>query len=254
MGARQAKGEIAVANYDEDALTMAIDAAMAASASPRRRSTAPSSPAPAPLRRKADGQRAGHRLRLPRAIFSADFAGSARSGVSALLAALRAVQSNARNVLVAAADVRVAAPRASSRACSATPPRSALPSAAPASSPSWSTSLRSPRVHLPHWRTDAQRTLQVAGGKFSNDFGYGRDLGAAIRLLLERQKLEPRAIHRVALGSPDARASADLAKQARLRSQDAAGGVAAGRHRLHQQRRAAAAAGARPRRGRSRQG
>src|SRR5262249_58222359 len=48
---------------------------------------------------------------LPRAIFTADFGGSVRAGVSATLAAVRAVQAGAAPaVLVAAADVRLAAP------------------------------------------------------------------------------------------------------------------------------------------------
>jgi uncharacterized OB-fold protein len=62
------------------------------------------------------------------------------------------------------------------------------------------------------WRTDAQRTVQVAGGRFSNTYGYGRDVGAAVRALLERQRLEPKAVDLLALYSPDARAAADLAK------------------------------------------
>ena len=77
------------------------------------------------------------------------------------------------------------------------------------------------------WRTDAQRTVQVAGGRFSNTYGYGRDLGAAIRALLERQRLEPQG---------DRSAGAVLARRARrgrpgevarLRPEDAAGRVAA---------------------------
>jgi len=62
------------------------------------------------------------------------------------------------------------------------------------------------------WRTDVQRTLQVTGGRFSNTYGYGRDVGAAIKALLERQHLDAKAIDALALYSPDARAAADLAK------------------------------------------
>lgn len=212
-GAKQAQGEIAVANYDEDALTMAIDAAMACLGEP-----APAvdgaffASTSAPYAEKQMASVLATACDLPRAIFTADFAGSARSGVSALLAALRAVQADARTVLVAAADVRVAAPESELEgvlgdgAAALTVGRhdviAELVDAA---------SIAEEFTYL--WRTDAQRTLQVAGGRFSNDFGYGRDLGAAIRLILERQHLEPAAIQRLALGSPEARAGADLAKQ-----------------------------------------
>lgn len=212
-GTKQAKGEIAVANYDEDALTMAIDAAMACLGEP---------PAPvdgaffasasAPYAEKQMASVLATACDLPRAISTADFAGSARSGVSALLAALRAVQADARQVLVAAADVRIAAPESElegvlgDAAAACTVGRDDVIAELVDSA-----SIAEEFTY--HWRTDVQRTVQVAGGKFSNDFGYGRDLGAAIRLVLERQGLEPKAIHRLALGSPDARASADLAKQ-----------------------------------------
>ena len=212
-GAKQAKGEIAVANYDEDALTMAIDAAMACLGDP---------PAPvagayfastsAPYAEKQMASVLATACDLPRAIFTADFAGSARSGVSALLAALRAAQAGAGQVLVAAADVRLAAPDSELEgvfgdgAAALTVGREGVIAELVDVA-----SIAEEFTY--HWRTDAQRTVQVAGGRFSNDFGYGRDLGAAIRALLERQQLEPKAIHRLALGSPDARASADLAKQ-----------------------------------------
>jgi 3-hydroxy-3-methylglutaryl CoA synthase len=212
-GTRQAKGEIAVANYDEDALTMAIDAAMACLGEPPVAvDGAFFASTSAPYAEKQMASVLATACDLPRAISTADFAGSARSGVSALLAALRAVQADARQVLVAAAEVRVAAPESElegvlgDAAAACTVGRDGIIA-------ELVDSASIAEAFTYHWRTDVQRTVQVAGGKFSNDFGYGRDLAAAIRLVLERQRLEPKAIHRLALGSPDARASADLARQ-----------------------------------------
>src|SRR5438876_210014 len=75
-GARQPAGEIAVANYDEDALTLAIDAAMSCLGEP---------PAPvggvyvattsAPYAEKQLAAVLATACDLPRAIFSADFGG-----------------------------------------------------------------------------------------------------------------------------------------------------------------------------------
>src|SRR5262249_52966522 len=62
------------------------------------------------------------------------------------------------------------------------------------------------------WRIDTARTVQMSGGRFSTTYGYGRDLGQAIRTLLERRGLQAKDIHRLALYSPELRASADLAK------------------------------------------
>jgi 3-hydroxy-3-methylglutaryl CoA synthase len=148
---------------------------------------------------------------LPRALFSADFGGSVRSGVSALLAALRAVQAGAAHaVLVAAADVRLAQPESElegvfgdGAAALTVADRDVIAEFVDAASIS--------EAFTYHWRTDAQRAVQVAGGKFSNTYGYGRDLGAAIEAVLARQQLAPAAIHKLALYSPDARAATDLA-------------------------------------------
>ena len=62
------------------------------------------------------------------------------------------------------------------------------------------------------WRTDTARAVQMSGGRFSTTYGYGRDLGQAVRSVLERRGLQPNDIHRLALYSPEPRASADLAK------------------------------------------
>jgi 3-hydroxy-3-methylglutaryl CoA synthase len=113
-GTRQTKGEIAVANYDEDSLTMAIDAAMDCLGEPAASvdgvyfaSTS------SPYGEKQVSSIIATACDLPRRVFSADFAGSTRAGVSATLAALRAVQAGAaRDVLVTAADVRLAQPEA----------------------------------------------------------------------------------------------------------------------------------------------
>jgi len=212
-GTRQAKGEVAVANYDEDALTMACDAAI---------SCLGDQPAPvdgayfasvsAPYGEKQIASVLATVCDLPRALFSADFAGSTRAGLSATLAALRVVQSvAAHTVLVAAADVRTAAPEnelegvlGDAAAALTVGDGDVIAEFVDAAS------IADEFTHF--WRTDVQRTVQMAGGRFASDFGYGRDLGAAIRTILERQRLEPQAIQRVALASPDARAAADLAK------------------------------------------
>jgi 3-hydroxy-3-methylglutaryl CoA synthase len=212
-GTRQPKGEIAVANYDEDALTLAIDAAMSCLGDP---------PAPiggvyvattsAPYAEKQLASVLATACDLPRAIFTADFAGSARAGVSATLAAVRAVQAGAAPaVLVAAADVRLAAPESELEGVLGDA-AAALTIADHDVIAEFIDAASIAEEFTYFWRTDAQRTLQVAGGRFSNTYGYNRDVGAAIRTLLERQRLEPKAIDALALYSPDARAATDLAK------------------------------------------
>src|SRR5262245_18843358 len=199
-GARQPKGEVAVANYDEDALTLAIEAAMSCLGDPPTPvSGAYVATTSAPYAEKQLASVLATACDLPRAIFTADFAGSARAGVSATLAALRAVQAGAApSVLVAAADVRIAGPESElegvlgdGAAALTIADHDVIAEFVDAAS------VAEEFTHT--WRTDTQRAVQVAGGRFANTYGYGRDLGAAIRALLERQRLEPKAIDALAL-------------------------------------------------------
>lgn len=211
-GARQPKGSIAVANYDEDALTLAIEAATSCLGErPPAIGGVYVASTSAPYAEKQLASVLATACDLPREIFTADFTGSVRAGLSAILAGLRAVQAGATAaVLVAAADVRVAAPESElegvlgdGAAAVLVGDQEVIAELVDAAS------IAEEFTYI--WRTDAQRTVQVAGGRFSNVYGYGRDLGAAIRTVLERQRLEPRAIAHVALAAPDQRAAAELA-------------------------------------------
>ena len=212
-GAKQPAGEIAVANYDEDSLTMAVEAAMACLGDP----PGPvggvySASTSSPYWEKQVSSFVATACDLPRAIFSADFAGSARAGVSAALAAIRAVQAGAsERVLVTAADARLAQPEGElegmlgdGAAAVAIANRDVVAEFVDAAS------VAEEFTYV--WRTDTSRMVQVSGGRFSNQYGYERDLGEAIRTVLDRQGLKPGDINRVALYSPDARAANDLAK------------------------------------------
>jgi 3-hydroxy-3-methylglutaryl CoA synthase len=212
-GTRQPAGEVAVANYDEDAMTMAVEAASGCLGDPPPRvdgvyfaSTS------SPYWEKQMASFVATASDLPRAIFSADFAGSARAGVSAMLAAIRSVQAGAaERVLVTASDARQAPPEGELEgvlgdgAAALTIVRDDVIAEFVDAA-----SVSEEFTYL--WRTDASRSVEVAGGRFSNQYGYERDLKPAIRALLERQKLQPADIAHVALYSPDARAAADLAK------------------------------------------
>lgn len=214
-GTPQQAGEIAVANYDEDALTMATDAALgcmgdgnvAALEGLYFASTT------SPYREKQVASVVATACDLSRRTQTADFSGSVRAGTSALLAAVNAVRAGALNdVLVTAADTRQAAPESEMEGL--------LGDAAAAvrigregvlAEVVGVASVSEEFTHL--WRTDSERFLQAFPGKFSNTFGYAKDLGEAIRALLETHRLQPNAVAKLALYSPEPRAASDLAKE-----------------------------------------
>jgi len=214
-GTSQPGGEITVANYDEDALTMATEAALQCvpDGSGAALDALYFASTSSPYREKQVASVIATACDLPRRLQTADFTGSVRAGVSALLAAAHAVKAGAhREVLVAAADARLAAPESELEGLVGDAGAALRIGAADVIAELVGTaSVSEEFTHL--WRTDGERFLQGFTGKFSNTFGYARDLGEAIRALLAAQRLQPQAIARVVLYSPDARAAAELAKE-----------------------------------------
>jgi 3-hydroxy-3-methylglutaryl CoA synthase len=212
-GTKQPPGEVAVANYDEDALTLAVEAAMECLGdSPPPVGGVHFASASAPYWEKQMASVLATACDLPRAIFAADYAGSARAGVSALLGALRTVQADGADaVLVAAADVRVAEPESDLEGLIGDGAGAALVANRDVVAEFVdAASVAEQFTYV--WRIDTARTVQASAGKFATTYGYSRDLGEAIRRLLERQQVAPAAVARVALGGPDARAPVELAR------------------------------------------
>jgi 3-hydroxy-3-methylglutaryl CoA synthase len=216
-GSSQPAGEIAVANYDEDALTMGTEAALQCFGDGMPQADALYfASTSAPYAEKQVASVIATACDLPRKVQTADFTGSVRAGMSALLAAVNAVRAGARqDVVVVAADNRTAAPESELEGL--------LGDAAGVLRVGGDgvlaeivdvASVSEEFTHL--WRMGSEKFLEAFPGKFSNTFGYVRDLAEAIEEILSRQQLAPDAIAHLAVYSPDMRAAADLAKKLRL--------------------------------------
>jgi hydroxymethylglutaryl-CoA synthase len=106
-------GERAVANFDEDSITMAVEAAIdcLAGISPAKIDAVFLASTTLPYKEKLGAAIAAAALDLPADVRTADFAGSLRVGTTALASALDAVNAgSARRVLVLVADTRMGAP------------------------------------------------------------------------------------------------------------------------------------------------
>src|SRR5512147_2889354 len=107
-------GERSVAYFDEDSITMAVAAAMDCLRGIDRATIGGVffASASSPYREKQAAALIAKALDLPREVITADFGDSLRAGSTALRSAVDAVKAgSARNVLVVAADCRLAAPR-----------------------------------------------------------------------------------------------------------------------------------------------
>ena len=104
-------GEKAVANYDEDSVTMAVEAARNClnGLSPDGLDGVYFATTTPPYREKQSATTIAAAIDAPQLVRTADFTSSLRAGSAALLAAADAANSGARSVLVAAADCRLGA-------------------------------------------------------------------------------------------------------------------------------------------------
>jgi len=215
-GTRVAPGRRSVAGLDEDPLTMAVDAVLACldDADPAGFDALYFASTSSPYLEKQVASVVATATDLPRTTAVADFGGSVRAGVAALRVALDGVRAGSlRNVLVAAADARLAEPEselepvlgdgAAAVAVGRDRVIAELVSAA---------SVAEEFTYF--WRTDEQRTVQVTEPRFGSSYGYARDVAEAVTAALRKAEVPPASVAGLALGAPDERTAAEAAKRA----------------------------------------
>jgi len=216
-GGRKAggSGERAVAYFDEDSITMAVAAAVDCLRGRDRghiggvyfASTS------SPYREKQAAALIAKALDLPREVVTADFGDSLRAGTNALQAASDAVKAgSADNVLVIAADCRLAAPRS--------PLERNLGDAAAALlvgredvAATVDTRFTLAEEMIDQWRTEHDSYLKTWEDRFVVEQGYLRIMADAVGGLLGKAGVEPKSVSKAVLSGPDARSHAVLAKK-----------------------------------------
>ena len=213
-GRKQPPGEKAVAHFDEDALTMAVAAALrcigdgdAASIDGLFFASTSS-----PYREKQVASYVATACDLQRTILTADFGGSVRAGVSALSAAIRAVQSGAaKRVLVAVADCRPAEPEGDLEGVLGDAAVAVLVDAK-GTLAAFDGAAAVAEEFTFQWRTDRGGPVQMQDARFSTTHAYLRDLPEVIGRVLNERGLGTDQVAALAVGHPDARTAQDLAK------------------------------------------
>ena len=213
-GRKQPPGEKAVAHFDEDALTMAVAAALrcigdgdAASIDGLFFASTSS-----PYREKQVASYVATACDLQRTILTADFGGSVRAGVSALSAAIRAVQSGAaKRVLVAVADCRPAEPEGDLEGVLGDAAVAVLVDAK-GTLAAFDGAAAVAEEFTFQWRTDRGGPVQMQDARFSATHAYLRDLPEVIGRVLNERGLGTDQVAALAVGHPDARTAQDLAK------------------------------------------
>ena len=207
-------GEKAVANFDEDAITLATEAGIACLKGFDRSEIDGISFASttSPYREKQAAAIAGTALDLRKNAFASDFGNSLRAGTCALRSALDAVKAgSAKKVLVTAADCRIGIPNS--------PLEQNLGDGAGAvllGDEKVAATIEG--IYSLHddvedvWRTQKDEFVQMWEERFVITQGYQRVVKEAVSAALKSFNLEPKDFAKVVLYGPDARNHTALAR------------------------------------------
>ena len=204
--AKEGGAERAVADYDEDAVTMAVTAAIDCLTGIARESVDAVYFASTtyPLREKQGAALIAKALDLRRDVLTQDHAGSLRAGTAALESALHAVGSGAlRSVLVVASDCRLGAPRGALEAKLGDGAVALLVTADPAARFESSFSIADELQDV--WRIEGESFTHTWEDRFAIQEGYTPNLIAAVRGLLQKSGSSPEDFAKIALYAPDER-------------------------------------------------
>ncbi|MCC6764682.1 MAG: OB-fold domain-containing protein [Deltaproteobacteria bacterium] len=216
LGIPAGKGERAVASFDEDSVSMAVEAARdALRAAPgttvRTLLFATTTP---PYAEKLNAALVGAAAQLPLEIRAADLTGSPRVGLTALLQAADAVGANGGSALVAIADCRLAAPEGKAEQAGGDAGVAFVVGEDPIAEIVASASVT--REFLDTWRAPGERFAHTWEERFALTQAYGPLLGAAVKRVLEQAQCAPSSLARIVLDAPNPRAADELARGAKI--------------------------------------
>jgi hydroxymethylglutaryl-CoA synthase len=212
-GVVSAGGEKAVANHDEDSLTLAVNAATHcfADIAPAQLDAVFFASTTPPYREKQSAATVAAVLDTGAQVRTADFTDSLRGGTSAMLAAIDLLRTGAQRALVCAGDCRMGEPdSAVEQNYGDAGAAVVLGSTGALAEVVASHSLAA--EFLGTWRTDQQDYLHQFPGSFESKLGYGRVMTAAIKGVLQDAHLDAGKVTTAVLAAPHPRAIAGVAK------------------------------------------
>jgi len=206
--------ERAVANWDEDCVTMGVGAAVDCLRGRDRAAVdavlfASTSYA---FKEKQAAAIVAKALDLRRDVATTDLGDSTRAGTSALRAATDMVRAgSARQVLVVAADVRMAAPRSPLEANLGDGAAAFLVGADEVAAAVGPVHAIADEI-VDVWRTEGDPFVHAWEDRFVVDHGYGAVVRELVKGLFARHGFGPKDVARLVLYGPDARSHAATAK------------------------------------------
>ncbi len=217
-GAPSMGGERTVASWDEDSLTMAVEASLdcLAGVDPKEIDGLYFATTSSPLKEKQAASMIASALDLRKDVYTTDITDSLRAGTSALKVALDAVKAgNARKVLVTAADCRGATPRSEFEQIYGDGAAALLIGEDGVIAEIEGFSTFSDAIPGP-WRREKDIYPKTFEVKFDRLYGLLRAVPEAVSKLLGKCNVEVKDISKFAFYGPDPRSYMDLARSLKI--------------------------------------
>jgi len=212
---RAGKGERAAIYFDEDALTLALEAAQRCIEEKGKAGIGALyfASTSAPFWQRSSASFIAAASDLPSECETMDFGGSIRSATSALRAAVDALSGERLSrVLVAAGEVRDGQPGESEEEWFGDAGSAVMLGRDGVIAEIIGMASRTDDL-LDEWRRDTDDFIQTQSSRFTTERGYQANLVAVGKALLQKQNLQPQDCAKVILPSPDGRAHVAAAKK-----------------------------------------
>ena len=217
-GPRFISGERAVANHDEDSLTMATEAALNCllGIDPKTVEGLIFASTTSPYVEKQASTLVATAADLPIEIYTADHLSSIRAGMAALRSAMDAVNGgSAKNILVTAADSRRGEPGSDSEQLFGDGAAAVMVGGAGVLASIEGVYSLSEEF-LDSWRKQGDDFIQKGDTAFVQAYGYGRMVPNCIQGILKKYEMKPADISHFVIPAPDSRIYARVMKTLNL--------------------------------------
>src|SRR5579863_696574 len=217
LGTPAGKGERAIASFDEDSVSMAVEAARDAlkAAPPGDVQALIFATTTPPYAEKLSAAVIGAAAMLPAEIRASDMTGSVRAGMSALLQGADAVSGGAKRAIVAIGDCRLAAPEGKAEQTTGDGAVAFVLGAENVIAEIEASSSLT-REFLDTWRAQGERFAHSWEERFTLTQAHTPMLGTVIKTLLEKAKVAPGDLAKVILDAPNARAADEIARALKI--------------------------------------
>jgi hydroxymethylglutaryl-CoA synthase len=217
LGTPAGKGERAIASFDEDSVSMAVEAVRDAlkAAPPGDVQALIFATTTPPYAEKLSAAVIGAAAMLPAEIRASDMTGSVRAGLSALLQGADAVSGGAKRAIVAIGDCRLAAPEGKVEQTTGDGAVAFVLGADNVIAEIEASSSIT-REFLDTWRANGERFAHSWEERFTLTQAHAPMLGNVIKSVLEKGKVAPGDLAKVILDTPNPRAADEIARAMKI--------------------------------------